>query len=339
MIRVALLSKWHVHAKDYAREASEIGNIQIKVVWDNDVDRGSEWANELDVRFEDNLENVLNDPDVDAVIVSTATNLHKEVILAAAKHKKHIFTEKVLAFTVEDCQEIYQAVKENHIELMVSLPRLKDDYYLYAQDVVDQGLLGDLTTIRCRVAHNGAVSQEGHPNGWLPSHFFNKEQCGGGALIDLGAHPIYLTNRLAGPVKSVMGQLQQTKGFEVDDNAVAIVEYDSGAIGILETSFISTGSPFQLELYGTEGTLLIEDRMIRLKSLQYGEDWLTPEELPRPDETPMEQWVNVIQHGVPTRILESDVMALTMVNEAAKISHEQNRRVLTKELSNTIKNA
>ncbi len=339
LIRVALLSKWHVHAKDYAHEASEIGNIHIKVVWDNDRDRGSEWASELGIPFEADLVSVLEHPEIDAVIVSTATNLHKEIILAAAKHKKHIFTEKVLAFTVQDCNEIYQVVKENQVELMVSLPRLKDDYYLYAQDIVDQGLLGDLNTIRCRVAHNGAVSQDDHPNGWLPSHFFNKEECGGGALIDLGAHPIYLTNRLAGPLKSVMGQLQQTKGFEVDDNAVAIVEYESGAVGILETSFISNGSPFQLELYGTEGTLMIEDRTIRLKSRQYGEDWVTPKELPRPDETPMEQWVKAIIHEAAPRILESDVIALTMVNEAAKISHEQNRRVFVKELSNYIKNA
>lgn len=91
-----------------------------------------------------------------------------------------------------------------------------------------------------------------------PSQFFKREETGGGALIDLGAHPIYLSNRLGGKVKAVNARLQQTKGHEVDDNAAVIVEFESGALGMIETGFLSYGCPDQLELYGTEGTLLLK---------------------------------------------------------------------------------
>lgn len=332
MVNVALLSKWHVHADDYARQANQNEQIQIKVVWDENIVRGQEWAKKLAVPFERNLEKVLTNPDIDAVIVDTPTNLHKEIINLSAENKKHIFTEKVLAFTVQDCKEIYDAVKKNSVNLMVSLPRLTENYYLYAQQVLNEGLLGKLTSIRCRLAHNGAVPFEGNPHGWLPKHFFNKEECGGGAFIDLGAHPIYLTNRLAGPVKAVTARLQQRDGDEVDVNSVAIIEYENGALGTIETGFLSSGSPFQLELYGTKGSLLIEDNKIRLKSKQLGEGWNTPETLPPALPLPMEQWINSMIEGQVPSITENDVLGLTLINQAALLSQAQGRRVETAEV-------
>ncbi|NWQ39208.1 Gfo/Idh/MocA family oxidoreductase [Bacillus sp. EB106-08-02-XG196] len=327
MVKVALLSKWHVHADDYARQATQNKHLEIKVVWDENAERGNEWAGKLGVPFEQDLLKVLADPEIEAVIVDTPTNLHKEIILLSAKNKKHIFTEKVLAFTMEDCKEIYEAVSNNNVKLMVSLPRLTENYFLYAQQVIDEGLLGKLTYIRCRLAHNGAVPFEGHPNGWLPKHFFNKEECGGGAFIDLGAHPIYLTNRLAGPVKAVTARLQKQFGYDVDDNSVAIIEYENGALGTIETGFLSVRSPFQLELYGTEGTLLIEDNKITLNSKQAGEGWDAPEKLPEPLPLPMEQWVNFIIDETEPTITDKDVLGLTLINQAAMISHNQGRRV------------
>ncbi|SMQ84638.1 Predicted dehydrogenase [Bacillus sp. OV166] len=332
-MNVALLSKWHVHADDYARQAKNNENITIKVVWDEIAERGNKWAKELGVPFENDLIKVLEDPEIDAVIVDTPTNLHKEIITLAAKHKKHIFTEKVLAFTVRDCEEIFTVIKENEVKLMVSLPRLTENYYLYAQDVLDKGLLGKLTSIRCRLAHNGAVPFEGNPNGWLPNHFFNKEECGGGALIDLGAHPIYLTNRLAGSAKAVTARLQKTLGHDVDDNAVVIVEYESGVLGTLETGFLSNGSPFQLELYGTEGTLLIEDQNIRLKSKQLGEGWNVPDQLPETLSMPLNQWVSDILVNAKPTLDENDFLNLTIINQAASLSNEQGRRIEIAELT------
>ena len=332
MVNVALLSKWHVHADDYARLANQHKHLEIKLVWDENTERGIEWAKKLAVPFEEDLMKVLTNSEIDAVVVDTPTNLHKEIIILAAENKKHIFTEKVLAFTVEDCKEIYETVRRNNVKLMVSLPRLTENYYLYAKLVLDEGLLGELTYIRCRLAHNGAVPFEGNPNGWLPKHFFNQEECGGGALIDLGAHPIYLTNRLAGPVKAVTARLQRRSGYEVDDNSVAIMEYENGALGTIEAGFLSAGSPFQLELYGTEGTLLIEDSKIRLKSKQLGEGWHTPEALPEPFPMPMEQWVNSIMEGSVPTITENDVRGLTLINQASLLSQEQGRRVETAEI-------
>ncbi|MCM3717789.1 Gfo/Idh/MocA family protein [Fictibacillus phosphorivorans] len=341
MINVALLSRWHVHADDYAKQAENNDHISTKLVWDEQQERGEQWAKELSVPFEADLDVVLRRNDIDAVIVNTPTNLHKEVILAAAENGKHIFTEKVLAFTLSDCEEIYKAVEKANIQLMVSLPRLTENYYLYAQEVLDQGLLGNLTTIRCRLAHNGAVPLNEESSGWLPQHFFNKEQCGGGALVDLGAHPIYLTNRLAGKAVSVFGHLQNTLGLEVDDNAVVLVEYESGVLGTLETGFLSKSSPFQLELYGTEGTLLIEESNIRLKSSLMSDQvgWFKPEQLPPALPMPIQQWTDSIRKNGEPSIQKEDVLGLTIINEAAALSNKEGRRISVTELKSTLQHS
>ncbi|MFC0189507.1 Gfo/Idh/MocA family protein [Fictibacillus aquaticus] len=332
-MNVALLSKWHVHAVDYAREALDNDSITIQQIWDEEALRGRKWAQELGVPFEENIENVLSNPDIDGVIVTTPTNMHKDVIIAAATHGKHIFSEKVLALTAADCEEIFAAVEKNSVHLMLSLPRLTESFYLYAQDVVDRGLLGTVTNIRCRVAHNGAVPLEETGKGWLPEHFFDQEACGGGALIDLGAHPIYLTNRLGGKVKSVSASLSTLQNHVVDDNAVVMVEYESGAIGFIETGFLSYGSPQQLEIYGTEGTLLIEDRVARIKSKHLqSEDWVSPE-YPNPLPSAMEQWVAVVEKGVKPVITKEDIINLTLINEAAALSHDEGRRVMVSEVA------
>lgn len=337
MINVALLSKWHVHADQYAEQAIKNKHISVKVVWDEDQERGSKWAEELGVAFEQDLDAVLHNPEIDAVIIDTPTNRHKDVMIAAAQHKKHIFTEKVLAFTITDCEEIHNAVKENGVQLMISLPRLNEDYYLYAQEAVDKGLLGEISTVRCRLAHNGAVSTVDNPNGWLPAHFFNAKECGGGAFIDLGAHPIYLSNRLAGKATAVTARLQQAESRDVDVNSIAIVEYESGTLGTLETGFLSSGSPFQLELYGTEGTLLIEDQAIRIKSKQLGDDWIEPTDIPKSLPLALDQWASAIVSGTESSISYEDAFNLTLINQAAALSHQEGRRVEVKEILSRVK--
>ncbi|AXI10306.1 gfo/Idh/MocA family oxidoreductase [Oceanobacillus zhaokaii] len=334
MINVALLSRWHVHADDYAKEAGANEQLNIVQVWDEDPERGEVWAGELGVPFEKDLEAVLSNSDVDAVIVTTPTSMHTEVIAAAAKHKKHIYTEKVLAFTIEDCKKIFDAVEENDVKMMVSLPRLTESDYLYANQAIENGWLGELTTIRCRLAHNGGVAADGSEQGWLPVRFYDKEKTGGGSLIDLGAHPIYLTNRLAGPVQAVYARLQPQISKDVDDSAAVIVEYHSGAIGIIETGFLSHGSPFQLELYGTEGTIMLKDGEVSLNSIHVDNNRLVEIEGNGADSfTPMEQWVADIDSDNPPVITKEDVMNLTVINQAAVLSNTQGRRVEIREIT------
>lgn len=332
MITVAMLSRWHVHANDYARQATNNPDIRIAGVWDEVAERGIKWAEELGVPFYEQLEDVLTDDTIDGVIVDTPTNLHTAVIVAAATAGKHVFTEKVLALTTDECDAIFQAVDDSGVQLMLSLPRLADSYYIAAQACVDQGMVGQVTGVRCRVAHNGAVPSEGRPHGWLPAHFFDPEACGGGALVDLGAHPIYLANRFGGNPVAVQASFQYTYGHQVEDSAVVIVEYESGAVATIEVGFTSGGSPFLLEVHGVRGSVMVEDQLTRVRAQGVREGkWHEPEGAELPP-SPMQQWVKAIEQGFEPTITRQDMRLLTAVNQAATRSAREHRRVLLQEV-------
>ena len=108
---------------------------------------------------------MLAQKDIDAVIVDAPTRDHQDVITAAARAGKHIFTEKVIASTVKEVNTILAEVREQGVKMTVSLPRLNDGYTLTIQDVLQQGLLGKVTYVRVRLSHNGAIAD------WLPQHF------------------------------------------------------------------------------------------------------------------------------------------------------------------------
>src|SRR5947208_11186907 len=186
MIRVAMLSFWHVHAKDYVEQAQADPATEIVAVWDETPERGRAEAKALNVPFYEKLDDILARADIDGVIVDTPTNLHRDVMIAAAQAGKHIFTEKVIAPTLHECSEILAAIQAAGVKLTVSLPRLYTGYTQAIKEILDQQVLGELTLVRTRLSHNGALSTSNNPAGWLPAHFFNREQCGGGALIDLG---------------------------------------------------------------------------------------------------------------------------------------------------------
>ena len=119
-----------------------------------------------------------------------------EVMVAAAKAGKGYIYGEGNGPYCKECEEIAQAVREAGVKFCISFPHRTMPHNLFAKKVVDEGLIGDITLLRIRNAHNGSVA------GWLPDHFYDPVECGGGAMIDLGAHGMYLSRWLLGePVR------------------------------------------------------------------------------------------------------------------------------------------
>ena len=275
MLRVAALSRWHVHADQYVREINEHPQARVSVVWDEDADRGANWAADLGVPFEADLERLFERDDVDAVSVTTPTSMHADVMVRAASAGKHIFTEKVLATTVSGARAIADAVGQAGVKFCISFPRRTNSTILYAKQAAEDGLFGDITAVRVRIAHDGAVRD------WLPAHFYDPETTGGGAMMDLGAHGMYLCRWLLGRPKRIVSVFNTVTGRAVDDNTVSVIEFANGAIAVNETSFTSYGGAYSLEVDGTEGGFRmlspLEGAEVRSKHL-YGTKWHTPAE-------------------------------------------------------------
>ncbi|MBC8079969.1 MAG: Gfo/Idh/MocA family oxidoreductase [Gorillibacterium sp.] len=329
MINVALLSFWHVHAVDYARQVEEHKDTVITAIWDEIPERGRAEAAKRGVTFYEHMADLLNDETIDAVVVDTPTNMHRDIMVAAANAGKHIFTEKVVATTLHEVNEILEAVQDKCVKLTVSLPRLNDGYTIAIQDILEQNLLGDLTLVRVRLSHNGAVAN------WLPEHFYNREQCGGGALIDLGCHPMYLACLFLGLPESVSATFGYVTGKEVEDNAVAVLKYENGAAAIVEAGFVNARSPFTIEVHGTKGTLLYgapETDRLYVSSETCTENGWQMVELEENRTSAFDQWVEHIQTGSEAVENINLAVALTRLMEAANLSAAEQRVVRLDEL-------
>lgn len=333
MIRIGKISYWHVHAWDYTKQAQEHPGTEIVAVWDEIAQRGQAAAEKLGVTFYEDLNEMLSRDDIDAVIVDAPTARHQEVIVAAAKAGKHIFTEKVIAATLKELNIILDEVTKNNVKLTVSLPRLNDGYTLAIRDILSQGVLGKITLVRARLSHNGATAN------WLPEHFYSLEECLGGALIDLGCHPMYLTRLFMNEMpKEVSAHFGYVTGKQVEDNAVAVLSAASGAIGIVEAGFVNNHSPFTLEVHGTEGTLLYgtPENQLLLRTSGSGagssEKW-TEQAIPPARESAFHQWVQHIENDTTADENVSLASDLTKLMEASNLSAREHRAVRIDELS------
>ncbi|MBQ3007297.1 MAG: Gfo/Idh/MocA family oxidoreductase [Clostridia bacterium] len=330
MLRVAMLSKWHVHAAGYAREFLSSGKAEINAVWDEKADRGEEWAKELGCDFEPDLDKLLARDDIDAVCCCAPTTMHKDVIIRAAKAGKHIFTEKTLACTVAECMEIAKEIEKNNVTFVISFPDKAWPIVKFAKQHIENGDFGRVTNIRIRNAHNGVSGN------WLPEYWFIKEDCAGGAMMDLGCHAMYLLSHLLGKPKKITGIANSVLGTPVDENAISVIEFENGAIGVSETSFLAFSSPFTIEIHGTDGILLWQNGEIKYKTTEtakLNKGFITPDNLPKENEKPIPRFIDACINGTgsPEGLGMQDAIELAVLLENSYISYETGKTVEIKE--------
>ena len=302
-VGVALLSFAHVHARDYANQVKNHPDCKIIAVWDEDHSRGLTEAGAHNVPFYDQLETLLALPEVDAVVVNAPTSKHRDILVAAAKAGKHIFTEKSLTINTEEATEVMRAVEDSGVRFAISLPSRVRPEILFAKQVLDMGYLGEVTMMRTRIAHMAALDR------WFTggsSWFGDAEQSGGGAFFDLGCHRVDLMRWFLGSPVSVVTQMNNfSNAYEVDDNMVSVITFANRSIGIIDVSWVQRHGPNPLEIYGTDGYLSIEAApngpRIQLISgqLKAGDiqGYITPTHLPAAPLPLLNQWVAAIKHG------------------------------------------
>lgn len=317
-MNVAILSFWHVHAEGYTKEIIEKTSSRVVAVWDEEEARGRKYAEQFSVPFIGDLDALLADAAIDGVVVTAPTSMHTEVILKAIRAGKKVFSEKVLALSSEGCDRIRAALDETGARITLSLVKKCEPAFRFAKSFVDAGELGKITYARMRNVHDGSIRN------WLPAHFYNGEQCGGGAMIDLGAHPMYLLNWIVGTPKSIQSTFTDLTARGVEDNAVSVFEYESGAIAVSETGFVSRYTPQTLEIGGTLGSLIVRGGSVQYATEKTSGEWVSPDALPEAMKSPVVQWAEEAADDGLFGIDEASV--LTRLMEAAYRSYMSGAR-------------
>ncbi len=320
MFKAALLSGWHVHAEGYAKEFNRIPGCRIAAVWDEDRARGEALAKALDSGFYETAEAALRAPGVTAGILTAPTTSHPGLLKLMAGLGRHVFTEKVLCVDTADAKAAAEAIRAAGVRFAISFPHLGNPGVKAARQIIKEGRLGNVGYARVRNVHDGAVA------GWLPPHFYDERECGGGAMIDLGAHPMYTLASLLGTPETVTSLFTRVTGKEVEDNAVSLLRFPGGVIGVSETGFLSRGNPYTLEISGSKGSLMLHETL-RVCDETTGMKWAEVTDLPPASPSPLQQWAQACLGGggIPEELGLDAAVRLTALMEAAYQSHRSGR--------------
>jgi predicted dehydrogenase len=321
MLTIGLISKWHVHAPGYARQLKDDPRVHIASVWDEDPARGAAWAQELGAQFYADYGAFLAS-EIDAVACGSPTTMHGPLLAKAAKAGKHIFTEKLLAASTKDAEEIAAAVREAGVTFTISLPCKGDPAVRYVGQSIDGGALGTVTGARFRRSHGGVSG------GWLPAYWFRAEDSGGGALMDLGAHPVYVLGDLFGAPKRLTALMTNLFGTSSDENTIALAEFGGGVLGTMETAFVTGGVPDLLEVYGTDGAVYVRGGEV-VQNIGDGMEAVPPEALPEGKPGPLSRFIQACLDGVaePEGLGLEDAILMTRITEAAYAADQSGRTV------------
>jgi len=179
---------------------------------------------------------MLQEPDIEMVTITAPNYLHAPMTIDAAKAGKHVMCEKPLCVTLEEADQMIDTCKRQGVLLMYGEELFFTPKYLKAKEMADEGGLGKIYLIKQSEKHFGPHSD------W----FWDVKRAGGGALMDLGCHGIAFCWWFLGKqkIKSVFAHLstqvnaRRTKG---DDEAITIIEFEDGAIGMVESSWNRLG--------------------------------------------------------------------------------------------------
>ena len=220
----------------------------------------TEFATEHECQAFDSIEEMLADPNLDAVSICTPSGAHLDPALATAKAGKHVIVEKPLEVTTERCDQIIQACDDAGVKLAVTFQSRFYEASQLIKQAVEAGRFGKITMGDAYVKWNR--TQEYYDSGaWRGTW----ELDGGGALMNQAIHAVDLLLWLMGPVEeiSAMTATMTHERIEVEDVAVANLRFASGALGVIEaTTTAYPGALKRIEIIGSHGTAVLEEEDI-----------------------------------------------------------------------------
>ena len=233
-------------------------------------------------RASGNWKEMIADPKIDVISVTTPNTFHKEMSLAAIAAGKHVHCEKPLSPTLADSLAMAEAAEAKGIVTQVGFNYIKNPLLKLARQMVEAGELGDITGFRGIHAEDYMHDPES-PWTWRidPSG-------GPGVVADLGSHIISMARFLLGPIAEVSADVRtvvksrpvsrgakERKDVLVDDVARILVQFGRGCGGTIEANWIATGRKMQLgfELYGSKGSLVFtQERLNEMLFYKAGSD-------------------------------------------------------------------
>jgi predicted dehydrogenase len=301
----------HIHTPSFINLLKKREDVTVKSVYDHDAARAAQRARDLGAKAVDTPDAIFNDPEVQGVVITSETNRHPELVLGAAKAKKHMFAEKPLGITAKESYEMAAAIEQAGVLFTTGYFMRTDPKHIFLKDQIAKGAFGIVTRVRGSNCHSGSLG------GWFDTEWrwmADPKIAGVGAFGDLGTHSLDIMMWLLGDVAGATAEIMTVTGRygkETDETGEGLMKFQAGPVGTLAAGWVDVANPVTLVVSGTEGhAAIINDQLFITGKKIEGADGKTPyTRLPEAPPAPMHQFVNAIK-GQP--------MPLVAPLEAAK---------------------
>jgi predicted dehydrogenase len=249
--KIGILGVQHYHSNFWARAFNQSERAEVIGFWEPETSLADMFSQVHGVPSIPNIDDLI--ASCDAVAVCSATVDHFSLVYAAALQQKAVLCEKPLGVSGDDCRRIKDVVERSGIAFMQSFPKRFDPVNHEIFQLVRSGTLGQITMCRIRHGHSHGLSEQFH-TAW----FVNPNKSGGGTLLDEGVHAADFLRWIFGEPESVSAVVSSAAlRLQVEDTAIATFLYPDGMVAEIATSWTFTAADTSIEIFGTEGTILL----------------------------------------------------------------------------------
>lgn len=260
-----------VISSTHAKSIQELPDAELAAVCDVIESKARKLAETYPADVYSDYNEMFKRDDIDVVSVLTPSGMHAEIGIAAARAGKHVIVEKPMDVTLEKGRALINACREAGVKLCVISQHRFDSPIMALKKAICENKLGQLNF--CGSHTKWFRSQGYYDSGdWRGTWALD----GGGALINQSIHYVDLLSYIMGPVAEISAYTatRAHERIEVEDIAVAAVKFKSGALGLIEGNTAAyPGFCARLDVYGSEGSVVIENDRVKDWKLRCGEEY------------------------------------------------------------------
>ncbi len=234
----------------------KIEGSALVAVMRRDAEKAADFAKRHGVkRFYTSKEELLGDPDVNAVYIATPPYLHKEYAIKALRSGKPVYVEKPMEMNYDECKEMIQAANESGQKLFVAYYRRALPYFIKVKELIDSGTIGKPVAVDIKQFRAPFASDfECDTHTWR----IKTDIAGGGYFYDLAPHTIDILDFLLGKITNAKGFSGNVgKLYEAEDTVATTFQFESGVLGSGIWSFVteSASNVDSIDILGTKGKI------------------------------------------------------------------------------------
>ena len=273
-------------------------------------------------------QDLLAQKNIDAIVVTTPTSTHKDVVVESAKCRKAIFCEKPLSLSLEECEIMMKAVEDNGVFFQMGFMRRFDAGYAAAKKKITEGVVG-----------TPVVFKSSSRDPFRPSLEYADPKHSGGLIIDCGIHDFDLARWFMGEIAhvySIGGTVVYPEMKEVGDidNAIVTLTFVNGHMGVVDLSRSGIyGYDIRTEILGTKGTLQIgylrqtPMRLLTKEGVMHDTVPYFTQRFEQAYVTQLQDFVDSLLQGKQPSVTGGDGIAAFRISVAATASYKEGRPV------------